>query len=191
MDEKISIIVFFSIVAVLRPRSHVKTLLNCYRIKNMLKFIHRVIIDWLKQTSPQILLPLVAKFYFIMFDFLKKLFGTKSEKDIKNLESKVEEINAIYTSLNTVSNDELRAKSEALKISVAESMKTQTDKINAIKEQIEADSDIDVNLKEELYKEIDEIEKEITDKLEEAITEALPEAFAILKETARRFKENT
>jgi preprotein translocase subunit SecA len=126
-----------------------------------------------------------------MFDFLKKLFGTKSEKDIKNLESKVEEINAIYTSLNTVSNDELRAKSEALKISVAESMKTQTDKINAIKEQIEADSDIDVNLKEELYKEIDEIEKEITDKLEEAITEALPEAFAILKETARRFKENT
>jgi hypothetical protein len=45
MDEKISIIVFFSIVAVLRPRSHVKMLLNCYRIKNMLKFIHRVIID--------------------------------------------------------------------------------------------------------------------------------------------------
>ncbi|MES2678836.1 MAG: preprotein translocase subunit SecA [Bacteroidota bacterium] len=125
-----------------------------------------------------------------MFDFLKKLLGTKSEKDIKNLESKVEEINTIFSSLNSVSNNELRAKSAALKASIAEAIKPETDKITAIKEKINAEIDIDVNVKEDLYKEIDEIEKEITDKLEEKLTESLPMAFAILKETARRFKEN-
>ena len=53
-----------------------------------------------------------------MFDFLKNLFGTKSEKDIKNLESKVEEINSIFASLNSISDNDLRAKSAALKESI-------------------------------------------------------------------------
>ena len=124
-----------------------------------------------------------------MLDFLKKLFGTKSEKDIKNLESKVEEINSIYSSLASVSDNELRAKSAALKISIKESVKEQNTKIDEIKTKISAEPDMDVNEKESLYKEIDEIEKEIAADLEKAMTEHLPEAFAILKETARRFKE--
>lgn len=136
------------------------------------------------------MLPLLAKFLFIMFDFLKKLFGTKSEKDIKNLESKVQEINSIYTSLNSVSNDELRAKSAALKVAIKSAVKTQSDKIDDIKAQINNEPDMDVNTKEDLYKEIDDTEKEITAELEKALTEHLPEAFAILKETARRFKDN-
>ena len=126
-----------------------------------------------------------------MFDFLKKLFGTKSEKDIKNLESKVQEINSIYNSLNSVSNDELRAKSAALKAAIKGAVKTQSDKIDTIKAQITNEPDMDVNTKEDLYKEIDDIEKEITAELEKSLTEHLPEAFAILKETARRFKDNT
>jgi preprotein translocase subunit SecA len=126
-----------------------------------------------------------------MFDFLKKLFGTKSEKDIKNLESKVEEINNIFKSLQTVSNDELRAQSEALKAKIQETVKPENDKIAATKAQIENEPDMDVNTKEDLYSEIDEIEKEITKKLEVALTESLTQAFAILKETARRFKDNT
>ncbi len=126
-----------------------------------------------------------------MFDFLKKLFGTKSEKDIKNLESKVDEINSIYSSLNSVSNDELRAKSTAIKAKLKDSVKTQSDKIADIKTRIENEPDMDVNSKEDLYKEIDDIEKEITEALEVSLGTVLTEAFAILKETARRFKDNT
>jgi preprotein translocase subunit SecA len=124
-----------------------------------------------------------------MFDFLKKLFGTKSEKDIKNLEYKVEEINTIFNSLSTISDDELRGRSAALKTIIREAVSAQNDKIAGIKASVEADAEMDVNAKEELYKEIDEIEKEITGEIDKVLTEHLPEAFAILKETARRFKE--
>ncbi|WP_317898483.1 preprotein translocase subunit SecA [Aurantibacillus circumpalustris] len=125
-----------------------------------------------------------------MFDFLKKLFGTKSEKDIKNLESKVEEINSIFASLNSISDNDLRAKSAALKASIKEAIKPQNDKILEIKMRIDNDVDMDVNTKEGLYKEIDDIEKEITEELGTILTSHLPEAFAVLKETARRFKDN-
>jgi preprotein translocase subunit SecA len=124
-----------------------------------------------------------------MFDFLKKLFGTKSEKDIKNLESKVEEINTIFASLNSVSNDELRTKSATLRNSIRQAVKPKFDKIEDIRTRAVGDPDMDVNTKEELYKEIDELEKEISADLEIVLTEHLAEAFAILKETARRFKE--
>ena len=126
-----------------------------------------------------------------MFDFLKKLFGTKSEKDIKHLESTVTEINSIFATLQTISNDELRAKSATLKQSIHESINGLTSKIADIKAEIENNPDMDVNDKEERYKSIDDIEKEITEKLEEVLSAALPEAFAILKETARRLKENS
>ena len=126
-----------------------------------------------------------------MFDFLKKLFGTKSEKDVKALESRVDEINNIYTSLNSISNDELRAKSNALKQKIKTAIKSQNDEITAIKSEVDSNPDIDVNKKEELYKQIDEIEKDITKQIETVLSDLLPEAFAILKETARRFKENS
>lgn len=125
-----------------------------------------------------------------MFDFLKKLFGTKSEKDIKNLESKVQEINSIYSSLNSITNNDLRQKSSALKNKLQEAIKDKAEKISSIKSQIANEPSMDVNSKEDFYKEIDELEKEITTELEKTLTEILPEAFAILKETARRFKEN-
>jgi preprotein translocase subunit SecA len=125
-----------------------------------------------------------------MFDFLKNIFGTKSEKDIKNLDSKVEEINEIFTSLNSISNNELRSKTTELKISIQSAVKTQNERITAIKTQINSDLEMDINTKEDLYKEIDDLEIGITSSLADALTEALPQAFAILKETARRFKDN-
>ena len=126
-----------------------------------------------------------------MFDFLKKVFGTKSEKDIKGLEGKVEEINSIFNSLAAVSNDELRARSAALKTKITAGIKPENDNIQTIRTKIASDQDMDVNTKEELYKEIDEIEKEIFKKIETVLEELLPEAFAILKETANRFTNNT
>lgn len=126
-----------------------------------------------------------------MFDFLKKLFGTKSEKDIRNLEARVVEINTIFQELQKLDNDTLRQRSLELRKRIQETVKEQSAEIANIRNGIESDPDLDVNLKEERYKAIDELEKEITGKMEQCLEDILPEAFALLKETARRFKENT
>ncbi len=126
-----------------------------------------------------------------MFDFLKKLFGTKSEKDIKNLQAKVQEINSIYASFSSLSNDELRNRSSALRVKIQGAVKEQLTEIERIKSGIEGNPDISEVDKEEAYKGIDKLDKEIVEKMEETLSENLPEAFAILKETARRFKDHS
>ncbi|MBK7668573.1 MAG: preprotein translocase subunit SecA [Sphingobacteriaceae bacterium] len=125
-----------------------------------------------------------------MFGFLKKVFGTKSEKDVKDVEPIVGEINEIYATLANISHNELRAKSQNLKAKIQDYIKEERAKIDGINAEIDAKLDMDVNTKEELYKEIDAIEVDITKKIEEVLNEILPEAFAILKDTARRFKDN-
>jgi preprotein translocase subunit SecA len=125
-----------------------------------------------------------------MFGFLKKVFGTKSEKDVKDVEPIVGEINEIYATLANISHDELRAKSQNLKAKIQDYIKEERAKIDGINAEIDGKPDMDVNTKEELYKEIDAIEVDITKKIEEVLNEILPEAFAILKDTARRFKDN-
>lgn len=125
-----------------------------------------------------------------MFDFLKKFFGTKSEKDVKSLEPIVAEINSIFNSLSGLSNDALRQKTQDLKAKLQESVQKEKDEIATIQSKIASNLDMEVDEKEGLYKDIDDIEKDITKKLEEALTAILPEAFAILKETARRFSTN-
>lgn len=125
-----------------------------------------------------------------MFDFLKKFFGTKSEKDIKSIQPLVDQILEIYPTLKNLSNDELRQKVSSLKQQIKNAITTQEAEIAEIKAKVEKEFDMDVTAKEELYKDIDEIEKEITAKIEAVLSEILPEAYAILKETARRFSEN-
>ncbi|MBS1635014.1 MAG: preprotein translocase subunit SecA [Bacteroidetes bacterium] len=125
-----------------------------------------------------------------MFDFLKKVFGTKSEKDVKNIQPIVNEINEIYPGLKNLSADQLREKSQALKQKINESIREEKAQIDAIKTRMETEFDMDIELKENLYKEIDDLEKEITKKLEDVLTDILPEAYAILKDTARRFTES-
>ena len=85
-----------------------------------------------------------------MFDFLKKVFGTKSEKDVKSIEPIVEEINAIHGPLASVSNDELRAKSAALKTRIQDFIKEEADKVKTINAEMDSKPDMDVNTKEEL-----------------------------------------
>lgn len=125
-----------------------------------------------------------------MFDFLKKLFGTKSAKDVKSLEPIVDEINSIFKSLESVSNDALRQKTQDLKKQIQDSIQAETDEVKIIQAKIASNVEMDINEKEELYKEIEDIEKGITKKLESVLTDILPQAFAILKETARRFTVN-
>jgi len=120
-------------------------------------------------------------------NLLKKIFGTKSEKDIKALRPIVDEINQIYTGLSTLTDEELRAKTTAFKATIDQAVKSEREEVTALKEKAEKAS---IHEKDAFFAQIDEIEEGITVQLEEVLKSILPEAFAVVKETARRFKEN-
>jgi len=125
-----------------------------------------------------------------MFQFLSKMFGTKSQKDVESVQPIVEKIKQVFPSLESLSNEALREKSAALKKQIQEFTAAENKQIADIKARIATEADMDVDTKDKLYKEIDEIEKDIDTKTEEVLNQILPEAFALCKETARRFSIN-
>ena len=122
-------------------------------------------------------------------NILRKLFGSKSERDIREVQPTVDIINEKYELLHSISNDELREKANELRRIVKESIKEENDKITAIKDSIET-GNVSMEEKEKLYDQIDNLNKEIDKKYEIVLKEILPDAFAIIRETARRFNEN-
>jgi preprotein translocase subunit SecA len=120
---------------------------------------------------------------------LNQVFGNKSDKDIKELMPLVEKTNEHFASYASLTNDQLRAKTIELKQRIQDSIKEDQNKIDELKATIEKD-EIDFAKKEELYEEIDARDKNIVEQVEATLQEILPEAFAVVKETARRFKEN-
>lgn len=120
---------------------------------------------------------------------LKKFLGDKAEKDIKELMPVVEATNAIYDTLHDISNDELRAKTLELKEKIQAHIKDDVAQIDELREKAEA-ADTEFEEKDALYKEIDELEKQVDESLEVILGELAPEAFAVVKETAKRFTEN-
>ncbi|HQG56242.1 MAG TPA: preprotein translocase subunit SecA, partial [Bacteroidales bacterium] len=125
----------------------------------------------------------------IIGKILSLFLGNKYERDLKELYPYVELINREFEKLRDLTNDQLRDKSEALRNEIRESIREDEEEVRMLKEKAEAEED--VNVKEELYNQIDKLEKQIDKKLEEILTQHLPLAFAIVKETARRFKENS
>ena len=125
-----------------------------------------------------------------MANFLKKLFGTKSDRDLKILNPILYDIQGEYPAIETLTNDELRGKTIEFKAKIKEAVKKDETRIAEIKEQISVNYDMDISEKESLYKEIEELEDEIYDISEAILMDILPEAFSVMKETARRFKEN-
>ncbi len=125
-----------------------------------------------------------------MLSFISKLFGTKSEKDVKKLLPIVTAVKEAEKKITPLSNDELRAKTLEFKQIIAKRIHTEEDEINAIKEQIAQNKDIDIVEKDKLWQKVDIIEEEITKKIETVLEEILPQAFAVMKETARRFTNN-
>jgi len=125
-----------------------------------------------------------------MANFLSKLFGTKADRDFKELTPYVNAILAAYTHIETLTNDELRAKTEEFKHIIADATSEEETKISEIKEYLDANYDIPVSDKEHYYSEVDNLKKRAYQKTEEVLDQILPEAFAVMKETARRFKEN-
>ncbi len=123
-----------------------------------------------------------------MFNIIKKVFGTKHDRDVKAFSSVIEEINDHFTSYQSISNDDLRNKTLEFRSRIANHLKGIDEDINALIEEI--DTEADILAKEDKYNEVDELKKERDESLEEILAELLPEAFAVVKETARRFSTN-
>lgn len=129
-----------------------------------------------------------------MFDFLAKgltkVFGTKSDRDIKEVLPLVEQINKEFAKLKDLSHDELRAKTADVLARINQYLKEIDDEIAALHTKVDDNPDMDLHTKEDLFNEIDALEEKRNEKLEEVLLEVLPETFAIVKDTARRFMEN-
>ncbi len=120
-------------------------------------------------------------------DFLKKIMGNKAQRDMKEISPDVNKIKLAYQEIEKLSNDDLRAKTNELRLVIQETIEGENQKIAALKESVES---TELHLREKIYNEIDELEKLIVEKIEKVLYEILPEAFSIVKETARRFTEN-
>ncbi|MHA7130527.1 preprotein translocase subunit SecA [Algoriphagus namhaensis] len=121
---------------------------------------------------------------------LAKVFGTKSDRDIKELTPKVKEINAEFEKLKSISDDALRGRTTEIKAKINEHLRPIDEKIEAVKVEIGKLPAQAVHEKDQLFNQIDQLEKERDESLEKVLEEVLPQAFAVVKETARRFKEN-
>jgi preprotein translocase subunit SecA len=125
-----------------------------------------------------------------MFKLIAKLFGTKSEKDIKLVMPLVQEAIREGEKLLTVSHDELRRKTTEIQGYINTKLKSIDDQLAALHQRIADNPEMDLNEKESVFAQIDKIEGERNKELEKVLLEILPQAFAIIRETARRFKEN-
>ncbi len=126
-----------------------------------------------------------------MFGVLSKIFGgNKSEKDVKKILPVVENINKYFQQYASISNDELRGKTAEFRRRINEHLKDIDDEINTKKAEAESVETNDIGSRDNIYKEIDELKKSRDKKIEEILEQILPEAFAVVKETSRRFKEN-
>ncbi len=125
-----------------------------------------------------------------MLEFISKLFGNKSERDVKSILPVVEKVKEAYAKLDGISNDELRAKTIGFKETIKQGLTEIDAEIQEIKDRIEGNPDLEVSEKVELYRQVDKLEKDRNKELEVILMEILPEAFAVVKETARRLKEN-
>jgi len=127
-----------------------------------------------------------------MLGILSKIFGgNKSEKDIKQIQPVVEQINQYFAAYQSLSNDELRGKTVEFRARIREHLGKIDTQIAELNKQAEELPFNDISGKDVIYQQIDELKKERDEQIEEVLEALLPEAFAIVKETSRRFKENS
>ena len=121
---------------------------------------------------------------------MKSLFGSKSDRDLKEIQPYVDKILAGYSKYDKLDHDELRAESGRLKKVIADAIAEDEGRKSELRSQLE-DVMIDVSKKEALATEVDKLTKKIDERIEQVLMEVLPDAFAIMKSTARRLKENS
>ncbi|MEN9459587.1 MAG: preprotein translocase subunit SecA [Bacteroidota bacterium] len=126
-----------------------------------------------------------------MLKFISKLFGgSKSEKDVQQLMPIIQKTNQFFQQYQSLSNDELRNKTVEFKARIQDHLKGIDAEIAAEKAAAEALPEMDIHGRDTIYKNIDKLRKDRDKKIEEALAIIQPEAFAVIKEAARRFKEN-
>ncbi|SFB71182.1 preprotein translocase subunit SecA [Flexibacter flexilis DSM 6793] len=121
---------------------------------------------------------------------ITKLFGTKSEQDIKKLLPYVHEVNSQWLLLKNLTDDQLRAKTQEVRNTIDTFLADIDSQIAALHTQIAENPQLDIRSKDGIFKQIDKLELERNKQLEVVLMEVLPVAFAIVKDTARRYKEN-
>ena len=124
----------------------------------------------------------------IIDKILEVFLGDKNAKDVKELQKYVKEANEVLESMKSLSNDELRNKTVEFKAKLKEATAQYNAQIDELKKEIESIEDYDE--KEVLYNKIDDINKQAYKVEEKILTDILPEAFAVMRETGRRFAEN-
>lgn len=125
----------------------------------------------------------------IIDNVLGLFLGNKYERDLKEINPYIDKIHAEFNKIQGISNDELRDLTEGIRKEIQDSISADEKNILTLRDKAEKEED--VYLKEEFYNEIDKIEKQINEKLEVTLDQLVPKAFAIVKETAKRFKENS
>ncbi|HVW62446.1 MAG TPA: hypothetical protein VHC48_20485, partial [Puia sp.] len=127
-----------------------------------------------------------------MLGIISKIFGgNKSEKDIKTIQPMVAEINRHFASYQSLSNDDLRAKTAEFKQRIGEHLSNIDGEIAELNKKAEELPFSDIGGKDAIYQEVDQLKKDRDEQIEEVLETLLPEAFAVVKETARRFAQNS
>jgi preprotein translocase subunit SecA len=127
-----------------------------------------------------------------MIGFISKLFGgNKSDKDVKKIQPIVQKVSEHFAGYDSLSNDQLRQKTQEFRQRIQAHLTSTDEAITSKNKQAEELPFNDLMGKDAIYQEVDKLKKDRDKKIEEVLEEILPEAFAVIKETARRFKENT
>ncbi|WP_207492260.1 preprotein translocase subunit SecA [Aridibaculum aurantiacum] len=127
-----------------------------------------------------------------MLGFLSKIFGgSKSQKDVKQLLPVVEKVNSFFQQYQSLSNDELRNKTVEFRTRIREHLTGIDSEISTLHDEAENLPAEDINGRDGIYQQIDKLKKQRDEQIEEILKEIQPEAFAVVKETARRFSSNT
>ena len=121
---------------------------------------------------------------------IAKIFGSKSEKDIKEIMPIVEQIKEEYEKLANISDEELRSKALEVRNIINEALKRIDEQLLELHQRVEQNPDLNIHEKEGIFAQIDKLEESRNDELEKVLKTVLPQTFAIVRETARRFKEN-
>jgi len=120
-------------------------------------------------------------------DFLKKIFGDKSSRDMKLIQPWVEKVKAAYPAVEKLTDDELRARTQQIMQELQDAVKADREQIQHLKDTVES---LEVEKREAVWAEVDKLKKQVLDTLEQKLTDFLPEVYAIVKNTGYRFANN-
>lgn len=121
-------------------------------------------------------------------DFLSKIFGNKSQRDLKEIQPWIDQVKAVYDEIAALSDDELRARTQSLRQQIQDYVAKDREELNALKASVDGKS---LEEREAIWREVDKKEKAILDKMEEVLDDILPQAFSIVKNTAYRFAQGS